>query len=98
MKYGPIVLLSLALVIVPGRSSAQFIDVGSLDFPTSGSPEAQPHFLRGVATLHSFGWKQASEQFQEAPTALWKVTPAGRVSVTVTSLAASGPLLVTDRV
>ena len=66
MKYGPIVLLSLALVIVPGRSSAQFIDVGSLDFPTSGSPEAQPHFLRGVATLHSFGWKQASEQFQEA--------------------------------
>ena len=30
------------------------------------SEDAQRHFLRGVAILHSFGWKQAIEQFQAA--------------------------------
>ena len=47
-------------------ADAQFDSVGSLDFPTSGSPEAQQHFLRGVAILHSFGWKQAIVEFQAA--------------------------------
>ena len=48
-------------------AAAQFAEVGSLDFPTSArSEEAQSHFLRGVAILHSFGWKQAIEQFQAA--------------------------------
>ena len=48
-------------------AAAQFADVGSLDFPTSArSEDAQRHFLRGVAILHSFGWKQAIEQFQAA--------------------------------
>jgi len=42
------------------------VDVGFLDFPTSGSAAAQKHFLRGVAILHSFGYKQAIEQFQKA--------------------------------
>lgn len=46
--------------------AAQLEDVGSITFPTSGSPEAQPHFLRGVGILHSFGWKQAIERFQTA--------------------------------
>lgn len=45
---------------------AQLENVGNLDFPTSGSPEAQMHFLRGAGILHSFGWEQAIEQFQEA--------------------------------
>ena len=45
---------------------AQFQNVGSIDFPTSGSPEAQQKFLRGVAILHSFGWLQAIEQFHAA--------------------------------
>jgi len=40
--------------------------VGEITFPTSGSAEAQEHFLRGVATLHSFGWKQARTAFQQA--------------------------------
>jgi len=54
----------LALSIAP--ASAQFENVGTLSFPTSGSPAAQQHFLRGVAILHSFGWKQAIAEFQEA--------------------------------
>ena len=45
---------------------AQLENVGQLSFPTSGSAAAQPHFLRGVAILHSFGWKQAIEEFQLA--------------------------------
>ncbi|HVS66292.1 MAG TPA: tetratricopeptide repeat protein [Thermoanaerobaculia bacterium] len=42
------------------------VDVGFLTFPTSGSPEAQVHFQRGVAILHSFGYKQAIEEFRKA--------------------------------
>ena len=47
-------------------AAAQLENVGQLAFPTSGSPEAQRHFLRGVAILHSFGWKQAIAEFQLA--------------------------------
>ena len=58
-------LLLVTLLAAP--AAAQFAAVGSLDFPTSArSEEAQRHFLRGVAILHSFGWKQAIEQFQAA--------------------------------
>ncbi|MCZ6890146.1 MAG: hypothetical protein O7H39_16790 [Gammaproteobacteria bacterium] len=41
-------------------------DVGSISFPTSGSAEAQAHFLRGATILHSFGWKQAIAEFKQA--------------------------------
>ena len=55
------------LLLLPAAASAQFASVGSLQFPTSArSAEAQQHFLRGVAILHSFGWKQAIEQFRAA--------------------------------
>lgn len=47
-------------------AGAQFENVGTLAFPTSASGEAQQHFLRGVAILHSFGWKQAIDEFQAA--------------------------------
>jgi tetratricopeptide (TPR) repeat protein len=58
-------LLLIWLFALP--ASAQFNAVGSLQFPTSTpSAEAQNHFLRGVAILHSFGWKQAIEEFQSA--------------------------------
>ena len=42
------------------------VDVGSIDFPTSAGAEAQKHFIRGVAILHSFGYEQAREQFHAA--------------------------------
>jgi Flp pilus assembly protein TadD len=61
--------LRLVLVVVltlTAPLSAQLENVGSLSFPTSASPEAQRHFLRGVAILHSFGWKQAIAEFQRA--------------------------------
>ena len=57
----------IVTLLLAAPAAAQFAEVGSLDFPTSArSEEAQRHFLRGVAILHSFGWKQAIEQFQAA--------------------------------
>ena len=60
------VVVTLTLVVAGARAEAQLASVGSLEFPTSGSPAAQEHFLRGVAILHSFGWKQAIAEFQAA--------------------------------
>lgn len=37
-----------------------------LRFPTSGSPSAQPAFLRGVTALHNFQYEDAVEAFREA--------------------------------
>ena len=53
-------------VTLVAPASAQLENVGQLSFPTSAKPEAQRHFLRGVAILHSFGWKQAIAEFQLA--------------------------------
>tara|TARA_B100001123_G_scaffold445212_1_gene596166 strand:+ start:6506 stop:8059 length:1554 start_codon:yes stop_codon:yes gene_type:complete len=66
MKRLFVVVVMLAQLVVGAPAEAQFDNVGSLDFPTSGSAEAQQHFLRGVAILHSFGWKQAIAEFQAA--------------------------------
>ena len=60
------VALVLAAMVAPPSAQAQFDDVGVITFPTSATGEAQDHFLRGVAILHSFGWKQAREQFHAA--------------------------------
>ena len=47
------------------EQDAWTVDVGFLEFPNSGAAEAQDPFLRGVAFLHSFAYKQAIQQFQE---------------------------------
>ena len=66
MKQLCAVVVTLPLLFVGAPAEAQFDSVGALDFQTSGSPQAQEHFLRGVAILHSFGWKQAIAEFQAA--------------------------------
>ena len=65
MLGGILFLICLASWALPANAS-NMDDVGFLTFPTSGAPEAQEHFLRGVAILHSFGWKQARTEFQAA--------------------------------
>lgn len=40
--------------------------LGKIDFPVDGSPEAIPHFERGVAALHNFWYPEALEAFQKA--------------------------------
>ncbi|HSN88940.1 MAG TPA: hypothetical protein VL025_19405, partial [Thermoanaerobaculia bacterium] len=56
----PILLAALA---VPVHAASE---LGSVDFPTSGSPAAQAHFLSGVAALHSFFYDEAADLFREA--------------------------------
>ena len=41
-------------------------DLGTIDFPTSGSAAAQPHFIKGVLLMHSFEYDDAREAFVEA--------------------------------
>ena len=84
--------LACALVVLALSApvSAQFESVGTISFPTSGSPQAQPHFLRGVAILHSFGWKQAIAEFKRrrrrSQTSRWR-TGARRSATTIRSTA-----------
>ena len=40
--------------------------LGEIDFPTSGSPEAQQPFLRGVLLLHNFEYDDAQKAFRWA--------------------------------
>ncbi len=57
---------SAALLLAATLASAQTSDLGRIDFPTSGQPAAQPHFLRGVLFLHSFEYEDARQEFQAA--------------------------------
>jgi len=45
---------------------AQAPRLGTITFPTSGPPEAQAAFLRGVLYLHSFEYGDAGEAFRDA--------------------------------
>ena len=42
------------------------IGLGHINFPTSGTPEAQRWFLRGVLLLHNFQYDDAKEAFRQA--------------------------------
>ena len=59
----------LAASACSAPSSAQPAKLGTIDFPTSGSPEAKPHFIRGVLFLHSFEYDSAANQFRRAQAA-----------------------------
>jgi tetratricopeptide (TPR) repeat protein len=51
------------LAALPAQAASE---LGRVDFPTSASPPAQAHFLRGVAALHSFWYDEAADAFREA--------------------------------
>ena len=56
-----IVVAALALT-----ASLSGQELGTIDFPTSGSPAAQPLFIKGVLLLHSFEYDDAREAFVAA--------------------------------
>ncbi len=59
--------LTLALVAASVTTgAAQESVLGKIEFPNSGSAEAQEAFLNGVRMVHSFEWEDAVEAFQEA--------------------------------
>src|ERR687891_2713638 len=56
-------ILALFVVLTVNAQESQ---LGRVEFPTSGSAQAQTHFLRGLAALHSFWYEEALEAFQES--------------------------------
>ena len=59
----------LAATACSSPSSAQPARLGTIEFPTSGSAEAKPHFVRGVLFLHSFEYDSAANEFRRAQSA-----------------------------
>ncbi|MDQ3697662.1 MAG: hypothetical protein M3373_06515 [Gemmatimonadota bacterium] len=65
-RHTQLALVTLALVAATATASAQTANYGSVEFPNSGAPAAQAHFLQGVLALHSFMYEDAAEAFREA--------------------------------
>ncbi len=59
------VALVVASPVVPA-ALAEESDLGTVEFPNSGSEAAQEAFQRGVAALHSFWYEEAAEAFRNA--------------------------------
>ena len=51
-----------ALTPLPGAAQ----NFGSVNFPTSGAAEAQPHFEAGLLLLHNFEYEDAAARFRRA--------------------------------
>ncbi len=80
----------LILFTMAAQSEATNEDsIGSISFPTSATGDAQEHFLRGVGILHSFGWKQARQEFQAAQ----KIDPGFAMAYWGESLCYNHPLI-----
>ncbi|HBL29835.1 MAG TPA: hypothetical protein DD490_23610 [Acidobacteria bacterium] len=62
-------LLALCLPWPAIGAEAPTGPLGRIDFPTTASPAAQEHFLRGVAALHSFWYDEAADAFRAAQAA-----------------------------
>jgi tetratricopeptide (TPR) repeat protein len=61
-----LLLVGVVLVTLSFNALSQESQLGKVEFPTSGSPAAQAHFLRGLAALHSFWYEEALEAFRES--------------------------------
>jgi tetratricopeptide (TPR) repeat protein len=61
-----ILILATAVAALSLRGEEPAGSLGRIDFPTSGSPEARAHFLRGALLLHSFEYEDAAEEFRQA--------------------------------
>ena len=66
MKQRAVLVALLAVCLVAPANSQE---LGSIDFPTSGAPTAQPHFIKGVLLMHSFEYDDAREAFVAAQNA-----------------------------
>ena len=56
----------LLLPVFTTVTTAQTQGLGTIDFPTSGSPGAREVFLRGALLLHGFEYDDAREAFRQA--------------------------------
>ena len=60
------VRLSLAALLLAVAAPINSQELGTIAFPTSGTPAAQAAFLEGVKNLHSFQFDEAAVAFQRA--------------------------------
>ncbi|MEK6768601.1 MAG: tetratricopeptide repeat protein [Gemmatimonadota bacterium] len=60
------ILIAAAAAATAAPLAAQTLRLGTIDFPTSGMPAAQPFFVTGVMYLHSFEYEAAARAFREA--------------------------------
>jgi tetratricopeptide (TPR) repeat protein len=58
--------LLLLIIFANPVTGQQQAALGKVEFPTTGSPKAQAHFLRGLAALHSFWFEEALDEFRAA--------------------------------
>lgn len=61
-------LTTLVLSMFAFSTFGQGVTLGKIDFPTSGSPEAQQEFVQGVLYMHSFEYDPAAVAFRKAQT------------------------------
>ena len=83
--------LSFALAAKPEPQAASRkpqAALGRVVFPNSGSAAAQPHFLRGVAWLHSFMYEDAIDDFRAAQ----KIDPSFALAYWGEAMSFSQPL------
>ena len=57
---------AVAFLVLATFAHGQSANLGRIDFPTSGSPEAQKHFIEGVLFLHNFEFEDSVEAFRRA--------------------------------
>lgn len=62
----PALALLPLLLATPASLEAQSKLLGKIDFPNSGSPEAQSGFIEGVLYLHNFEYGDAARAFRRA--------------------------------
>ena len=60
------ILVLGALFHLPAPAPAGAQELGTVNFPASGSPEAQPHFEAGLLLLHNFEYEDAAARFRRA--------------------------------
>ena len=81
----PICFALLTLFLPATSLGAQ--SLGTIDFPTSGSPEAQVEFIRGVLFMHSFEYEDAAKAFQAAQAAQPDFVCAGSATMVASTRA-----------
>ncbi len=68
--FGSLAIVSLTLATSASaqsvRQASERSNVGVIRFTNSGAPAAQAAFLRGIAQLHNFEYREAAQAFQEA--------------------------------
>jgi hypothetical protein len=61
IRHAAIAYAAVGLTLVPQLGAERASDFGVVRFPNSGSAAAQEPFLRGIAELHNFEYREAAQ-------------------------------------